>query len=114
VFIVPLLSGAGMRVKILDAWCWGMPMVSTRVGAEGLRAVHDENMMLADEDHAFAQAVIHVINDPRTAQRLADQGRETVETHYDWRTVYRAWDKVYRRPDARSDPSSRELAGLAT
>jgi glycosyltransferase involved in cell wall biosynthesis len=114
VFIVPLLSGAGMRVKILDAWCWGLPIVSTTIGAEGLRAIHDDNLMLADEDHAFAQAVIHIINDRRTARRLADQGRETVERYYDWRTVYQAWDKVYGEREARADSSPVELAGVVS
>ena len=95
VFIVPLLSGAGMRVKILDAWCWGMPIVSTTIGAEGLRAADDENMLLADEPDAFADAVVRLGRDRQAAARLADGGRATVERHYDWRTLYAAWDDVY-------------------
>jgi glycosyltransferase involved in cell wall biosynthesis len=96
VFIVPLRSGAGMRVKILDAWCWGLPVVSTTVGAEGLRAGHGENLLMADDEKAFAEAVITVFKDRRIAGRLADNGRSTVETHYDWKTVYTAWDRVYQ------------------
>jgi glycosyltransferase involved in cell wall biosynthesis len=97
VFIVPLLSGAGMRVKILDAWCWALPIVSTTVGAEGMKAVHGENLLLADDEEAFADSVISAIQNRRTAQRLADHGRATVEAHYDWRNVYTAWDRVYSR-----------------
>jgi polysaccharide biosynthesis protein PslH len=101
VFVVPLKSGAGMRVKILDAWCWGLPIVSTTVGAEGLRAVNGENIVIADDDESFAEAVIRVARDGRTAAHLAEGGRATVERHYDWRTVYTAWDEVYgRRPRA--------------
>ncbi|MGE0464799.1 MAG: glycosyltransferase family 4 protein [Vicinamibacterales bacterium] len=96
-FIVPLKSGAGMRVKILDAWCWGVPVVSTTVGAEGLHAAHDENLLLADDEDAFADAVIRLIRDRGMAGRLADNGRATVEHHYDWRKVYTAWDDVYSR-----------------
>jgi glycosyltransferase involved in cell wall biosynthesis len=95
VFVVPLKSGAGMRVKILDAWCWGVPVVSTTVGAEGLRAVHDDNLMLADTEEAFADAVIKLARDRRVAGRLADSGRATVERCYDWRKIYTAWDGVY-------------------
>src|SRR5262249_3731350 len=96
VFIVPLLSGAGMRVKILDAWCWGLPIVSTTVGAEGLKAMHGENLLIADEADSFAEAVISAAQNRQTAERLADNGRTTVETHYDWKRIYPAWDRVYR------------------
>lgn len=95
VFVVPVRSGAGMRVKILDAWCWGLPIVSTTVGAEGMRALDGENLLLADEPAAFADAVVRVMHDGPTATRLVGGGRATVETHYDWRRVYRAWDGVY-------------------
>jgi glycosyltransferase involved in cell wall biosynthesis len=95
VFVVPLHSGAGMRVKILDAWCWGLPVVSTTVGAEGLTVAAGDNLLLADDAGAFADAVIRVFQDRRTAERLADRGRDTVERHYDWKQVYKAWDQVY-------------------
>ena len=95
VFIVPLRSGAGMRVKILDAWCWGLPVVSTTVGAEGMEAHNGDNLLIADDPDAFAHAVISVFQDRNTARRLADGGRATVEQHYDWKTVYKAWDRVY-------------------
>jgi glycosyltransferase involved in cell wall biosynthesis len=96
-FIVPLLSGAGMRVKILDAWCWGLPIISTTVGAEGMHAVHGENLLLADDESSFADAVISTIQNRQAARRLADNGRATVETHYDWKKVYTAWDRIYPR-----------------
>ncbi|RPJ84588.1 MAG: glycosyltransferase [Acidobacteria bacterium] len=95
VFIVPLLAGAGMRVKILDAWCWGLPIVSTTIGAEGLDARHSENLLLADEPGVFAAAVTSVFQDGRLASGLAEGGRATVEGKYHWRRVYQAWDRVY-------------------
>lgn len=94
-FIVPLKTGAGMRVKILDAWCWALPIVSTSIGAEGIRTTPDENILLADDADAFADSVIRVFTDQLLAQRLSDNGRATVETLYDWRNVYQAWDRVY-------------------
>jgi glycosyltransferase involved in cell wall biosynthesis len=95
VFIVPLRSGAGMRVKILDAWCWGIPVVSTTVGAEGLASAHGENILIADDEQSFADAVLQVLGSHRVASRLAEGGRSTAETSYDWRSVYRAWDQIY-------------------
>ncbi|MBM3790045.1 MAG: glycosyltransferase [Acidobacteria bacterium] len=95
VFIVPLLAGGGMRVKILDAWSWGLPVVSTSVGAEGIRAVHGENIWLADNSASFASGVIDLYTNPVLADRLAEGGRRTLEAHYDWRKAYRAWDRIY-------------------
>jgi glycosyltransferase involved in cell wall biosynthesis len=97
VFIVPLHAGGGMRVKILDAWCWGLPVISTHVGAEGIRVRDRENALLADTPDGFAQAVVRALREPELAARLALAGRRTVEAHYDWHTAYRAWERVYRR-----------------
>jgi glycosyltransferase involved in cell wall biosynthesis len=93
--VVPLHAGAGMRVKILDAWCWGLPIVSTSLGAEGIKTAPEENILLADSDEEFGDSLIRVVTDGGLAARLSANGRVTVETLYDWRTVYQAWDQVY-------------------
>ena len=95
VFVVPLHSGSGMRVKILDAWSWGLPVVSTRVGAEGIHYRDGENILIADSAGQFAQAVVQILRDSGLAQRLRENGRRWVETQYNWRTVYEAWDGIY-------------------
>jgi hypothetical protein len=95
VFVVPLRAGGGMRVKILDAWAQGLPVVSTTIGAEGLIYQEGENILIADTPEAFAAAVVSVLNDAGLAQRLASAGRANVEQHYDWRRAYPAWDAIY-------------------
>ena len=95
VFIVPLRAGGGLRVKILDAWSWELPVVSTGIGAEGLRVRHGENLCLADEPASFASAVVEIMNNPSLAAHLAREGRRTLEQYYDWRKAYRAWDRIY-------------------
>jgi glycosyltransferase involved in cell wall biosynthesis len=96
VFIVPLHAGGGMRVKILDAWRSGLPIVSTQIGAEGIKLKDGEDVLLANAPDAFASAVVGVLRDQTLARRLSAGGRRTLERHYDWRKVYRAWDEVYR------------------
>ena len=97
VFIVPLHAGGGMRVKIIDAWSWGLPIVSTTIGAEGLAYRDGENLLLADAAETFAGAVVRILSDAELGQRLGAAGRATVEKCYDWRHVYGAWDTVYRQ-----------------
>jgi glycosyltransferase involved in cell wall biosynthesis len=94
-FIVPLLSGGGMRVKIVDAWRWGLPIISTRIGAEGIDVREGENILLADTPDEFAQSVVQVLTNSDLNTRLRSSGRKWVETYYDWRAVYPAWDEVY-------------------
>jgi glycosyltransferase involved in cell wall biosynthesis len=95
VFIVPLRAGGGMRVKIVDAWCWGVPIVSTSIGAEGIELEDGRNILIADEPQALADAVVRVLRDPPLGRRLRENGRRWVEQRYDWRQVYARWDRVY-------------------
>lgn len=95
-FIVPLLAGGGMRVKILDAWSWGLAIVSTTVGAEGICTRPGANLLLADDPADFANAVVALLQDHELNRRISEAGRASVAENYDWRTVYRAWDQVYQ------------------
>ena len=111
VFVVPLWSGGGMRVKIVDAWTWGLPIVSTSVGAEGAAYEHGVNLLIADTPADFADAVVRIVQDQELADRLRAEGRRTAVEHYDWRTVYRAWDAIY--PHGSGDAGQRAARPLA-
>lgn len=95
-FVVPLHAGGGMRVKILEAWRWGLPVVSTTIGAEGIDYENGRDLLIADSSDAFAEAVIRLLCESQLAGSIGQAGRRTVETHYDWHTVYRAWNTIYR------------------
>lgn len=95
VFIVPLHAGGGMRVKILDAWSWGLPIVSTTIGAEGINIQDGENILIADTPQTFAQAVVRIFKDKTLAYHLAQGGRQAALNKYNWRTIYSAWDEIY-------------------
>ena len=95
-FIVPLLAGGGMRVKILDAWCWGLPIVSTTVGAEGIATTPEQDILLADEPDQFGAHVVCLLQNAQLGDRIAMGGRRSAEQQYDWHNVYKAWDHVYR------------------
>lgn len=101
-FVVPLHAGGGMRVKILDAWLWGLPIVSTPIGAEGINLRDGENILLAGDPEAFAAAVLRGLADPALNARLRSAGRAWVEEKYAWQAVYRRVDEVYARLQTRS------------
>jgi glycosyltransferase involved in cell wall biosynthesis len=85
--IVPLRVGGGTRLKILNAWAMGKPVVSTSIGCEGLAAVDGENILVRDDPKEFADAVLAVLRDDDLHRRLGDGGRETAERIYSWDRV---------------------------
>src|SRR5581483_3269969 len=86
VLVVPLWVGGGVRVKILEAFARGLPVVSTTIGAEGIAAVPGRDLLVADDPASFADAVVHVLTDRALAARLATSARAFVEARHDWRT----------------------------
>lgn len=94
-YIVPLLAGGGMRVKIVDGWTWGMPIVSTTVGAEGITMQPGKTMLIADLPDEFAQATIHLLHNRDKADQLAQAGRQWVTENYNWTNAYQQWDRIY-------------------
>jgi polysaccharide biosynthesis protein PslH len=83
VMAVPLRIGGGSRLKILEALACGLPVVSTRVGAEGLNLQAGGDYVLAEED-AMAAALVETMRKPGTAREHAERGRKVVLAQYDW------------------------------
>ncbi len=94
-FVVPLHAGAGMRVKILDGWSWGVPIVTTRLGAEGIDITDGHEALVADDPAAFADAVVRLLQEPALRQRLREAGHRKAATAYNWQVRYAEWDRVY-------------------
>ena len=94
-FIVPLLSGGGMRVKIVNALSMALPVVSTRLGAEGIAVTHDKDILIANNPENFARACVRLLRDPDLRTQLGNAGRELVETRYSWEAVGRKLLNVY-------------------
>jgi sugar transferase (PEP-CTERM/EpsH1 system associated) len=87
VYIVPLLSGSGTRIKIFEAMAMGKAVVSTSLGAEGLPVTHGQNILIADHPREFAGAVVRVLRDPELAARLGRAARALVEKQCTWKTA---------------------------
>ena len=82
--IVPLKIGGGSRLKILEAMAAGVPVISTRLGAEGIDVKNRENVLLAETASEFRDAITEIIDDHELRDRLLKTGRELVNEHYDW------------------------------
>ena len=89
--VVPLRSGSGTRLKIIEAWAAERAVVSTSIGAEGLDATVDESIVIADEPRQFADAVDRLLSEPLLRQKIAKNGRAQFERRYTWNV---AWETL--------------------
>jgi len=87
VFMAPILTGSGVRVKLLEAFAAGIPVVSTRIGAEGLAETSGEIVELADTAEDFAAATLGLVEDPSGARDMATRARREVEQSWDMATI---------------------------
>ena len=95
VVIAPMVSGSGIKNKILEAMAMQRPVVATSLAAEGLAAVPGRDIVVADGATAFAAAVAALLGDPDRAASIAAAGRALVETRYTWEACAAAYAALY-------------------
>jgi glycosyltransferase involved in cell wall biosynthesis len=94
VAVLPVRIGSGTRLKAMEAWASGRPVVGTTLGLEGLGAADGEHALVADDPAAFAAAVVRVLTDTELAHDLAERGRALAATHHDWTEAARRFVAV--------------------
>ncbi len=85
--VVPLRSGGGTRLKVLEALALGVPVVSTPKGIEGLALDDDIHVLVAPTTDEFVDATLRILDQPELRARLAEAGRRRVAELYDWRVI---------------------------
>jgi glycosyltransferase involved in cell wall biosynthesis len=96
IFVCPILSGSGVRVKLLEAFAAGIPVVSTVIGAEGLAREDREVCALADDPELFARRVLELFEDPQAAAEMARRARAEVEANWDMAAITTRLVESYR------------------
>jgi GT2 family glycosyltransferase len=96
VFVCPILSGSGMRVKLLEAFAAGIPVVSTPLGAEGLAGADGEICSLAADPLEFARKTVELFENAEKARGLACRAREQVVETRDMRVLTERLVASYR------------------
>jgi glycosyltransferase involved in cell wall biosynthesis len=95
--VVPLRTGMGTRLKILEAMAAGVPVVSTSIGAEGLAITPGQDLLIANSDEDWLPALISLCQ-PARRENIVEAGRTLVRSRYDWNiigdalcTAYQEW-----------------------
>ncbi len=94
--VVPLLSGSGMRVKIIEAMSMGKAVVTTTVGAQGIDYTDGENLLIADSAEQFARQIGCLVADGDYCHRVGEAAARLVAEEYDERKLSRLLIKFYQ------------------
>ena len=93
-YAIPLRVGSGTRIKVFEAMAMGCPVVSTRLGAEGLDVTDGQHFLAADSAADFAAALVRLLDDPSLQQRLSSAARELVTTRFGWPVVTKRFEQI--------------------
>lgn len=96
IFVNPIISGGGMRGKVLEAMAKSKAVVSTRLGVQGIRVSDGEDVLLAETPREFADCIQSLLMEPETRQALGRRARETVCARYDERIIFEKLLNEYR------------------
>lgn len=100
--VVPVRAGGGMRVRILEAFAYAMPVVTTTVGLEGIHGTHGRDVLVADTAADFASRTLELLQDVSLQNKLAENGRKLAAAKYDWQAVLAAMKPVYEETAQRT------------
>jgi glycosyltransferase involved in cell wall biosynthesis len=91
--VVPLRIGGGTRLKIFEAMAMGKAVISTSIGAEGLDVQSGRDLILADDAHAFAEAIVLLLRDA-VLRRQYEQAAAKLAAQYDWSNIVQRFAEV--------------------
>lgn len=97
VFVAPIFSGGGTKLKVLEAMAAGKAVVTTRVGCEGIDGMPGQHYLVADDSHLFAMNIIELLNDESLRTTLQINARKIVSVEYDFDEICRKLDSYYNR-----------------
>jgi glycosyltransferase involved in cell wall biosynthesis len=95
IVIIPLLSGSGVRIKLLEALALGRCVVSSKIGAEGLAVRHREHLMLAETPLEFAENVGFLVQNPEFCATMQDSAIKLIREQYDWPVIIKSFEAFY-------------------
>ena len=95
VFIAPLRFGSGIKVKVLNAMCRGIPAVTTQVGAEGIEAADMVHLGIADNPGEFANKINILLNENKIWENLKENSRKLMREKYNWNEISKKLDELF-------------------
>ena len=96
VFVAPLRFGAGMKGKVGQSMSYGLPIVTTQIGAEGMAVRHEKHLLVADDQEDFADCVVRLYGDEALWQRLSAEALAHLEANYSLAVAQKQPEQILR------------------
>ena len=96
ILIAPLLSGSGIRIKILEGMALCKAIVTSSIGAEGIYAEHNIHLLIADDAKSFQEQLFFLMNNPEKAEQLASDARKLIQEKFDTFTLCSRLTEFYK------------------
>jgi glycosyltransferase involved in cell wall biosynthesis len=93
--VSPMVSGSGIKNKVLEAFSMERAVVSTSLGVEGLPVRSGHHAVVADDPDEFAAAVVRLLRQPEERERMGQRARRLVEDRYTWEACASRYDDLY-------------------
>lgn len=87
IFIAPMMIGTGLQNKLLEAMAMGLPCITTTLANNALKATPNEQILIADNQEAFVNQIIRLMNDAEFYKQIAEKGQRFVKTNYQWSAI---------------------------
>ncbi len=97
IMVVPLFSGSGMRIKIIEGMSLGKPIVTTEIGTEGIPTTNGENIMIANDAVQFVEEVVNLVNDRELASRIGKNAIGFIQEKFDNLSQAEALIEFYKK-----------------
>lgn len=96
VLVAPIYGAGGTRYKNFEAFASGLPVVTTSIGIGGTEAENNEEVIIRDEPDKIAEAAIEILQNSNLRKKIADNAKKMVRRKYDWGSITKQLDRVYR------------------
>jgi glycosyltransferase involved in cell wall biosynthesis len=97
ILVVPIrIGGGGLRAKVIQAMAFGVPVVSTSLGCDGIGAIDGESILVADSEIKFIEAVSMLLENSELSQKILSKARQLIEENYSSQVTGKKRDKIYQ------------------
>ena len=97
VLLAPIRNGRGTKYKVLEAMASQVPVVTTKLGIEGIAAINQSSVLIAETADGLADKTIQVLTDKNLAEKLAANGKKLVYNQYNWQAISKELDQIYQQ-----------------
>jgi glycosyltransferase involved in cell wall biosynthesis len=97
IFVAPIRSGSGTKIKVLNAMAQAKTVVGTTIAAEGIDAINNKNIIIAENAMDFSRKIVYFLRNKEKSDKIGQKARLLIEEKYSWEVIARQVENVYKK-----------------